>query len=202
MLRPVITFLVLCAIYSPVARAQVGEPYRAFRSTPFAKFFNVTTRSRTDLADGGTAIHLEPGGHQKHIDIRVTIDQSMTTQQAQLLIARSWLGDKLHLNAMARDIAKSFLADVSCQRDDAGLKAVVQQIWHAQGTEDEVVRTADAAKEAAEVQAEPPSDELLVFLGRSEPSSRTLAGCVVTVANVTVQESQWLEITIVQKRPK
>ncbi len=199
MLRPVIAFLALAFLYSPTAIGQVGEPYRAFRSTPFAKFFSVTTRSRTDLPDGGTDIHLEPGGYQQHIDIHVRIDQSMTTQQARLRIARAWLGDQTTLNPMARDIAKSFLADVSCQREDPGLKTVVDQLWHAQGSDDNVLRTADAAQEAGRVQAQPSSDELRVFLGRAEPSTRSLDGCEITLANVTVKESQWLEITIVRK---
>lgn len=192
----IVGLLALVLLAAPPALAQVGSSYRTFRSSGFAKFFSVTTRSRKDLKDGGTVIHLEPGGHQKEIDIYMTIDKSMKTISAELSVTRSWIGSADSPNALAQDIVKSFVADVSCDADSDELKKVIEQIWHYKGTGEEVIRTEEAAAVAKSAAAGGPSPELQVFLGSSDTSSRTLTGCTLTFSNEKSGEKSWLRVRI------
>ncbi len=189
----VLWLLMLAVLCTPPALARVGSSYRTFRASGFAKFFSVTTRSRKDREDGGTLIHLEPGGHQKHIDIHMTIDQSMKTIAGQLSVARSWIGPADSPNSFAKDIVKSFVADVSCDPKNEGLTTVVEQIWHYQGAGQEVIKTKATANTAA---AAAPTTELKVFLGQEESSTRTLDGCTLTFTNEKVGEKSWLRVRV------
>jgi hypothetical protein len=192
----IVGLLALLTLTGPPALAQVGSSYRTFRSSGFAKFFGVTTRSRKDLEDGGTVIHLEPGAHQKEIDIHLTIDRSMQTGSAQLSVARNWVGSADSPNAFARDIVKSFVSHVSCDAENEDLKEVIEQIWHYKGAGEEVVRTEDAAAEAKAASAGGPTPELQVFLGSSDTSSRTLSGCTLTFTNDKSGKKNWLRVRV------
>lgn len=196
MRKRVLWLLALAMVCTPPALARVGSSYRTLRGSGFAKFFNLTVRSRKDLENGGTLIRLEPGSYQKQIDILVTTNRAMETVAARLSVARSWIGGTDNLNSFAKDLVKSFVADVSCDGDNEGLKKVVAQIWHATGSGQEVIQTAESAAAAAQAATGASTPELEVFLGKQEGSTRSLKGCTVNFSNVKVGEETWLRVSI------
>ena len=194
----VLWLVVLSLVCTAPALARVGSSYRTFRGSEFAKFFSLTVRSRKDLPAGATLIHLEPGGNQKHIDVEVTTNQSMHTVSAQLSVSREWIGAADSPNQFARDIVKSFVADLACDAADEGLQKVVDDVWHYQGDGAQVVKTAETSAAPATAAVAGSTPELEVFLGRQEHSNRSLKGCSLTFANEKVGESLWLRIRIEQ----
>ena len=140
MIRTLLLVFAMTQLGTPDSQGQVGTPYDKLSETDFFGFFGVREVHRTPLESGRVAVDLKTGGFQQHIDIRLALDASGNVQIASLFVDRSWLGNANSINRLGCDVIKSFLATFPPAGDRQAAEPLIQAIWNAKGSKDEVIR--------------------------------------------------------------
>lgn len=192
-----LTFWILL-VAAPV-HAGVGDPLDRFLESEFAKFFNITESERTVQEDGATVVRFEPGAKQESIDLVVWVDSDGRIFKAALHTARDWVGDEKKLNLFAKDLVKSFIAEMVCTSGFEASKPLVKALWDAQGSVDKVVTVNGEAK----VVAPPPETRARVetLYGQREEHIEKYEGCEVQLENWTGGDLVWLSTHITGPEP-
>ena len=193
----VLSFWILL-VATPV-HAGVGDPLDGFLKSEFARFFNITESERTVQEDGATVVRFEPGAKQESIDLVLWVDSDGKVYKAALHTARDWVGDEKQLNLFAKDLIKSFIAEMVCASGFEASKALVKALWDAQGSVDKVVTVNGEAK----VVAPPPETRVRVeaLYGQREEHVERYEGCEVQLENWTGGDFVWLSTRITGPEP-
>lgn len=107
--------------------------------TDFFTFFGIHQVATVPMLEVSVIKKFKPGGFQENIDIEITEDLKENLLSASLLIDRSWLGNREHLNPFALDITKSFLSTFTAPEDQPKMHEIAEEMFKLHGTKDKVI---------------------------------------------------------------
>jgi hypothetical protein len=109
--------------------AGVGDKYDDFLKSEFAEFFKISETGRSDAGSGQIRIIIKPGVFKEYIDISVLTDSTNNIISGELDVNRSWI-DNPESNPFARDIVKSFIAELVNSKDKVDFGGVSDAIFN------------------------------------------------------------------------
>ena len=113
--------------------------YSEFRTTDFHSYFNLSELSSST----STRKRFKPGGFQEHVDLELRLDEQSEIMCGELILDRKFIGNTEHLNAFAKDIAKSFIAAFIPQstklREDDPALLLVHSLMNLIGSKDPII---------------------------------------------------------------
>lgn len=82
---------------------------------------------------------VKPGGFQEYIDMEFHLNASDEIVKAKLVLDRIWIGNTQRLNLFANDITKSFVIEITPEKDKKATEDLAYLIYNLTGLEDEKI---------------------------------------------------------------
>jgi hypothetical protein len=168
------------AVHAQPAGGLLGQPLAAARSSDLFTFFNLAQTARQPCGDG-QAVGFRPTGEQFHLlaAVDVMTDARGDVAAMTLTLDRAFINDPTN-GVFARDIAKSFLRDVSGPRAGAGVTGLAEEIESGVSSIRTLIYRSDVAPAKPNG---PPSTGYRVFLGDQPSYTLSADGEALTLAN-------------------
>ena len=125
--------------------------YKKLKESDLFTFFNFSEIGRRKGEKGLAMVSFKPGGFQEFIDIAMQMDVAGIIYSAVLLMDRKWIGNEKTINPFGKDLAKSFIQQMTPEADQEEIEPVVFILWDLIGQEDHIIgikpQEADTSKE-------------------------------------------------------
>ncbi len=172
------------------------KPYMDVKKSDLFLFFKCTEVKR-EKSNTGIIVTLQPGAYQEFIELILQMDDKETILEAELRLARSWIGDKRSLNVFANDIAKSFMYELVPLEDKDVMHIVSEALFYMRGEDDKALSwdkdTPDISLPESIV-----TDVLKVYTGEIEAGRLELSNSTVLLSNTILGETETLVIRILR----
>lgn len=113
--------------------------YKKLKESDLFTFFNFSEVGRRKGEKGLAMVSLKPGGFQEFIDIAMHMDVSGRIFSGVLLMDRKWIGNEKTINPFGKDLAKSFIQEMTPEEDRMEIEPVIFILWDMIGREDQVI---------------------------------------------------------------
>jgi hypothetical protein len=167
-------------VHAQPAGGLLGHPLAAARSNDLFTFFNLAQTASQPCGDG-QALGFRPTGEQFHLlaAVDVMTDARGDVAAMTLTLDRAFINDPAN-GVFARDIAKSFLRDVSGSQAGASVSGLAHEIESGASSSGTVIYRSDVAPAKPNG---PPSTGYQVFLGGHQSDALSADGEALTLAN-------------------
>jgi hypothetical protein len=113
--------------------------YKKLKESDLFTFFNFSEIGRRKGDKGLAMVSFKPGGFQEFIDIAMQMDVAGIIHSAVLLMDRKWIGNERTINPFGKDLAKSFIQQITPEADRDEIEPIVFILWDMIGQEDQVI---------------------------------------------------------------
>jgi hypothetical protein len=113
--------------------------YKKLKESDLFTFFKFSEIGRRRGEKGLAMVNFKPGGFQEFIDIAMQMDVSGRIYSALLMMDRKWIGNEKTINSFGKDLAKSFIQQMTPESDREEIEPVVFILWDMIGQEDQVI---------------------------------------------------------------
>jgi hypothetical protein len=174
------------AVAATPAQSLLGMPIADAHKTDFFSFFHLEQSGSAPDSMGRPILIFKPTAAEfrKLVDVRTTLDAHDRIVQVDLLVARSFLNDRLQ-GVFAADIAKSMLTASLPLSDQPDVGSLIEEITNTrrQGT------------------SIPESPGYLAYLGRGNDHTQTLSSSMLGFENIFQNGEEWLQIRTALRVP-
>ncbi len=163
--------------------------YADLKQSEFWSFFHITEAARQADQEGEIAVLLRPGGFQQQIALQLELDASERVAGAMLALKRDWLiPPEQGANALALDIAKSFIATFTPPPDAGDSQPLSEAVWNARDPEKlKALFSSGLDSPAAQL--------LLVMSGQTQESTALMNFSRLTAENLDSNGEQWFRLS-------
>jgi hypothetical protein len=113
--------------------------FSQIQDSDFFTFFHISQIEETNQTNGLIVRKFKPGGFQSEIDLEMHFTKEEVLKSAFLQLTHSWIGNLQHINAFAKDIAKSFLLLAQSEVSKPELAELADRLNYIEGLQDHVI---------------------------------------------------------------
>jgi hypothetical protein len=169
--------------------------YKKLKESDLFAFFNFSEIGRRKGEKGLAMVSFKPGGFQEFIDIAMQMDVAGSIFSAVLLMDRKWIGNEKTINPFGKDLAKSFIQQMTPEVDREEIESIVFILWDMIGREDQVIgiRPVDTSYSQGEQGVASVVD---VYKGLKKTFTYQMSESIMRIENVVDGGRERLKISI------